>query len=124
MDHRGLGQGRHNGPQQTLRQTEQQGALELGKKRQKGRISEQMKLPTLETLYPPTPRRSSPQPFHPKADPLDVFGTYGHGQGGGPFEGLKKQDRSLNFRGPAPAPMSANSQAGLGPLPSSGTNEH
>jgi hypothetical protein len=112
MDHRGLGQGGHNGPQQTLWQTEQQGALELGKERQKGGVLEQRKLPTLETLYSPAPRRGSPEPIHPKADPLDVFGTYGHSQVEGPFEGLRKQYGSLNFRGLAPAPKSANSQAG------------
>jgi hypothetical protein len=93
MHHWGLGEGRHHGTQKTLRQPQKQGALKLGGEGKESRVLEQMKLPTLETLHNPALLEPTPQPIHPKTNPLNVFGTNGHDQGWGPCRGQKKQNR-------------------------------
>lgn len=89
VDDRRLRQGRHHGTEETLRQSQQESPLKLGKEGKKGRVLEQMELPPLQPLDPPSAWRGTLQPIHPQTNPLDVFRVNGHGQGWGPVKGLR-----------------------------------
>jgi hypothetical protein len=72
-------QGRHHGAEQTLRKSQQESPLQLGKQGEKGRILKEGKVPALESLHSEALGGGAPQTIHAETNPFHGSQTNGHG---------------------------------------------
>ena len=80
VDGRPIGEGGKNGPQQALREFQDQSPLQLGQERKEGRVLQEGEMPALQPFHCQALGRGTAEPVHAEPQFLNVSQTNGHGR--------------------------------------------